>query len=44
MSYRSVLWLSICFSVLGVSAPVIAEEDQVVEEIVLLLPLTESPL
>ena len=44
MSYRIALWLSICFSALGISAPLIAEEDQVVEEIVVTASHRESTL
>ena len=43
MCYRIVLWLAICFSVVGVSAPAIAEEDQVVEEVIVTASSINSP-
>jgi len=44
MSYRIALWLAICFSLVGVSAPLIAEEDQVVEEVIVTASHRESTL
>ena len=44
MWYRIGLWLAICFSVVGVSAPLIAEEDQVVEEVIVTASHRESTL
>ena len=44
MSYRIALWLAICFSLVGVSAPLVAEEDQVVEEVIVTASHRESTL